>query len=141
MFNFVNQGVLVSIVQVLFLALWFAQPTTLNWIPFYFSSGKIYLTTLLSRGLILIKSIVTHRQLSMRGHTQNKHSSMYSLDGPSFTPMNRGFGQHTNGAMLTEAPGVHIARTVEIFNDTDSFPSNACKPDDRFRQQMVFMRG
>ncbi|KAF8581193.1 hypothetical protein K439DRAFT_247036 [Ramaria rubella] len=48
MFNLINRGILITIMQLLFVALWFAQPATLNWTPFYFSTGKLYLTTMLA---------------------------------------------------------------------------------------------
>ncbi|KAF8585054.1 hypothetical protein K439DRAFT_1660462 [Ramaria rubella] len=68
MFNFINRGVLITIMQLLFVVLWFAQPTTMIWIPFSFLTVKLYLTTMrmlfqhVSHGLILIKSIATHWQ-------------------------------------------------------------------------------
>ncbi|KAF8584802.1 hypothetical protein K439DRAFT_1103164 [Ramaria rubella] len=117
MFNFINRGVLITIVQVLFLAFWFVQPKTLNWTPFYFSAGKLYLTTMLA-------------MLNMRDRTQNKHNNLDSLDGNSYSPKNLCFGKNTNGAALAKASEIHIARTVEIFNDNDSFPTDAYKADE-----------
>ncbi|KAF8574132.1 hypothetical protein K439DRAFT_1665556 [Ramaria rubella] len=144
MFIFINRGVLVTIVQVLFVVFWFAQPTNLNWTPFYFSCGKIHLTTL--RTFIPERLTRIHFNnidcvdplavalLNMRNHTQDQHNNIDSLDGNSYTPKNQSFGQHINqnraAARLNEAPAVHIARTVEIFNDNGSFPSDADKPDE-----------
>ncbi|KAF8590337.1 hypothetical protein K439DRAFT_1657454 [Ramaria rubella] len=109
MFNFINRGVLITIVQILFVALWFAQPVTLNWTPFYFATGKLYLTTLLAL-------------LNMRSHTQNKHINMDSFNERQYTLKKRGnsFGQNTNqnDTALAEAPAVHIMKTVEIFHET-----------------------
>ncbi|KAF8581211.1 hypothetical protein K439DRAFT_1636368, partial [Ramaria rubella] len=121
MFNFINRGVLITIAQVLFFALWFAQPTTLIWAPFSFLSGKLYLTTLLAL-------------LNMRGRTQNRHSNMDTLDGHSYTLKTRGnnFGQNTNqnGTMPAEGPAIHVGRTVEIFHENrNSFPTDSYKAD------------
>ncbi|KAF8592124.1 hypothetical protein K439DRAFT_386871 [Ramaria rubella] len=122
MFNLINRGILVTVVQVLFVALWFAQPTTLNWTPFYFSTGKLYLMTLLAL-------------LNMRGYTQNKLHNMDSFDRHSYTIKNRwnDFGRSTvsfsslsedvlnclenqNSTSLAEEPAIHIGRTVEVFH-------------------------
>ncbi|KAF8577647.1 hypothetical protein K439DRAFT_535079 [Ramaria rubella] len=104
MFNFVNRGVLITIVQISFVVWWFAQPTTFNWAPFYFATGKLYLTTLLAL-------------LNMRGRTQNKYSNMDPFGGHSYTLKNPGnaFGQNATST-LAEAPAI-VARTVEIFNE------------------------
>ncbi|KAF8581191.1 hypothetical protein K439DRAFT_246859 [Ramaria rubella] len=115
MFNLINRGILITIMQLLFVALWFAQPTTLNWIPFYFSTGKLYLTTLLAL-------------LNMRGRTQD---NMDSFDGHSFTIKNN-FGRNTNqnGTPLAAVPAVHIGTTVDVFHEYSSFPTDTYKTDE-----------
>ncbi|KAF8581216.1 hypothetical protein K439DRAFT_1636371 [Ramaria rubella] len=121
MFNFINRGVLITVVQILFVALWFAQSTTLLWTPFYFATGKLYLTTLLAL-------------LNMKGHTENKHTHMDSFSGRGYNLKNRGnnsgFGQNTNETTFPEAPAIHIATTVEIFHENDSFPTDGYKADE-----------
>ncbi|KAF8586891.1 hypothetical protein K439DRAFT_1659355 [Ramaria rubella] len=127
-FNLINRGILITIVQLLFVALWFAQPTTLNWTSFYFSTGKLYLTTLrtfISERPTQLDSTdidcdsLTVALLNMR--TQDKLHNMDSLDGQRYNLTNRGnnSGRKTNqnGTTLVETPTVHIGRTVEIFHE------------------------
>jgi len=46
--NFVGRGILLAILQMLFLVLWFTQYKTLNWQPLLYLLGKFYVSTLIA---------------------------------------------------------------------------------------------
>ncbi|KAF8579507.1 hypothetical protein K439DRAFT_1637880 [Ramaria rubella] len=121
MMNFINRGLLVTIFQVVFVALWFGQPTTLNWSAVYFSNSKLYMTTMLAI-------------LNMGNRSQNKERSSDpgSLD-ISYPRNSRGTShvQSINpiGTLLSDPAAIQISRTVETHDDQESFQMKSYKSD------------
>ncbi|KAF8579506.1 hypothetical protein K439DRAFT_1637875 [Ramaria rubella] len=121
MMNLINRGLLVTIFQVVFVALWFGQPMAFNWSAVYFSSSKLYITTMLA---IL--------NMGSRTHNKESLSDPGSLD-ISYPRNSRGTSHVQSitpiGTLLSEPAAIHISRTVETYDDDGSAPMKSYKSD------------
>jgi len=126
--NFTGRGILLAILQALFLVFWFTEHNTLNWLPFLYLLGKVYVSTLIA--LLNMRT---------RARTNSQHVGTNPPMINSFN-LSRRFGLrggksdtlHNNSIpnSVGSQNGVHVQTTIETCSeiaDQESFPIETYK--------------